>query len=319
MMQMLNAELLRRRLPAYSPEQNVGSVDLLQEYLECYGLQLILDAGHRLDASQQTVLGCTLFVQHYHTRHPARGTVIVLHGYFDHSGLYKHLICYLLEVGWDVLIYDLPGHGLSEGKGLDIDSFTSYAAQLTELLDSRRGQLAAPWTLLGQSTGAAILMEQQLKFGHHSWPVEHQVMLAPLVRPCGWQQIASKYRWLRFFLWKVRRTYGESSGDRAFLEFVKDEDPLQHRYIPIKWIGAMLGWINEIEQAASLPTQPLCIQGVADETVEWRYNLGVIGRLYPGLKIHLLEKARHHLVNEEAALRLQVFQLIETFINSDEA
>ena len=40
----------------------------------------------------------------------------------------------------------------------------------------------------------------------------------------------------------------------------------------------------------------------------------MIGRLYPGLEIRLLEKARHHLVNEEATLRLQVFQLIEGFL-----
>ena len=258
-MQMLNVDLLRSRLPDYRAGYSHSAEDPLREYLRCYGLQLILDAGHRLEASQQTVLGCALFVQHYRTRHQVCGTVVVVHGYFDHSGLYKHLISYLLEIGWDVLVFDLPGHGLSEGKPLAIDAFSTYAAQLTELLDSRREQLAAPWALLGQSTGAAILMTQQLAYGYHRWPVSHQVLLAPLVRPCGWQKIVRQYRWLRFFLRKVKRTYGVSSGDQAFLDFVRYQDPLQHPYVPVKWIGAMLRWIEEIEQAASLTTRSRCV------------------------------------------------------------
>jgi len=114
----------------------------------------------------------------------------------------------------------------------------------------------------------------------------------------------------------VPRSYGPSSGDQRFLDFVRYQDPLQHHRIPVRWIGAMLRWIEEVEQSGSLETQPLCIQGVEDETVEWRHNLGVIGRLYPGLEIKLLQKARHHLVNEEAAIRLQVFNLIEQKLNS---
>ncbi|WP_417226469.1 alpha/beta hydrolase [Amphritea sp.] len=318
-MQMLDAKCLRSRLPVYNHEDGANSSELLEEYLNGYQLNSIIHAGHKLFASRQTVLGCTLFVQQYCCRDVSRGTAVVVHGYFDHSGLYRHLISYLLEIGWDVLIYDLPGHGLSQGPPLSIDSFTTYARQLTELLDSRKERLVGPWALLGQSTGAAILMEQQLKFGHRDWPVKHQVFLAPLVRPCGWLQIVSKYRWLRFVLRSVPRTYGVSSADEAFLHFVRYEDPLQHRRIPVRWIGAMLRWINEVEQSGSLPTQPLCIQGVDDDTVEWRHNLGVIGRLYPGLEIKLLQKARHHLVNEDANIRLQVFDLIKQKISPSEA
>lgn len=310
-MQMLNPDLLRDRLPGYGMAGAQESAELLQDYLACYGLQRVLDAGHRLDASCQHVLGQALFVQHYQTSQAVRGTVIAVHGYFDHSGLYRHLISYLLEIGYDVLIYDLPGHGLSEGAALSIDAFSTYAAQLTELIESRRDTLNGPWVMLGQSTGAAIVVEQQLKFGYRNWSVQDQILLAPLVRPCRWETIARQYRWLRFFVRSVPRQYGNSSHDQAFLNFVRRQDPLQHHRIPVKWIGAMLRWIDEVEHAASLPTQPFCIQGVEDATVEWRHNLGVLGRLYPGLDIHLLQRARHHLVNEEASIRLHLFQLIE--------
>ena len=44
-----------------------------------------------------------------------RGTVLICHGYFDYVGLYRHLIAHVLELGYAVLAYDLPGHGLSSG------------------------------------------------------------------------------------------------------------------------------------------------------------------------------------------------------------
>ncbi|MDO6563017.1 alpha/beta hydrolase [Amphritea sp. 1_MG-2023] len=314
-MRMLDAKCLRNSLPVFNQAAGISSCELLTEYLNCYQLNSIIHAGHRLSASQQVVQGCALFVQHYSCRDTSRGTAVVVHGYFDHSGLYRHLISYLLEIGWNVLIFDLPGHGLSQGPPLAIESFTTYAEKLTALLNSRKEHLTGPWVLIGQSTGAAILMEQQLKFGFYDWPIKQQVFLAPLVRPCGWQEIASQYRWLRFLRRSVPRRYSLSSGDQAFLDFVRYEDPLQHRRIPVRWIGAMLRWIDEVEQSASLTTQPLCIQGVEDTTVEWRHNLGVIGRLYPGLEIKLLQHARHHLVNESTALRLQVFKLIEQSLN----
>src|SRR5690554_7256250 len=44
-----------------------------------------------------------------------KGTVFILHGYFDHVGLYTQLIDRCLGAGFDVLTYDQPGHGLSSG------------------------------------------------------------------------------------------------------------------------------------------------------------------------------------------------------------
>ena len=44
-----------------------------------------------------------------------RGTVFLLHGYFDHTGILKNLIRHCLEREWTVACFDLPGHGLSSG------------------------------------------------------------------------------------------------------------------------------------------------------------------------------------------------------------
>ncbi|MEH6444945.1 MAG: alpha/beta hydrolase [Oceanospirillaceae bacterium] len=86
-----------------------------------------------------------------------------------------------------MLIYDKIGHGLSTGARYVIDSFTQYSFQLQQVLGylhDRQGN-SKPWLLLGQSTGAAVVMEQALNpiFSQFT-PIEHRVLLAPLVQ-CG--------------------------------------------------------------------------------------------------------------------------------------
>ena len=63
-----------------------------------------------------------------HVYEPATytATVVLLHGYLNHSGQYRHLIRFLLENGFAVALFDLPGHGLSTGESAAIASFDQY-------------------------------------------------------------------------------------------------------------------------------------------------------------------------------------------------
>ena len=49
------------------------------------------------------------------------------------------------------------------------------------------------------------------------------------------------------------------------------------------------------------------IQGTDDGTVDWRKNLPLIREKFPTGCAHLLDNARHHLVNESAAFRDPLF------------
>src|SRR5699024_4848989 len=42
-----------------------------------------------------------------------RGSLLICHGYLDHSGLYGHVIAHALARQQVVVTWDLPGHGLS--------------------------------------------------------------------------------------------------------------------------------------------------------------------------------------------------------------
>ena len=89
----------------------------------------------------------------------ALGTSVVVHGYYDHVGLYRHLIAHLLERGQAVLTFDLPGHGLSSGGAATIESFDHYVEAFDACLTALGPHLPKPWQLYGQSTGGAIAME----------------------------------------------------------------------------------------------------------------------------------------------------------------
>lgn len=84
-----------------------------------------------------------------------RGTTFLVHGYFDHLGLYGHLIEHLLARGQAVVAFELPGHGLSGGEPLAIDSFGDYQRVLSDLLQRCR-HFPKPFNAVGQSTGGAV-------------------------------------------------------------------------------------------------------------------------------------------------------------------
>src|SRR5690554_3196382 len=119
---------------------------------------------------------------HVYTPEQARGTVLVLHGYFDHAGLYGHLIRDLLQQGLAVVIYDLPGHGISSGDPVSIRKFEDYQQVLDSCVETCRNHLPRPWYAVGQSTGAAVLLDHLLSRRNPQELFRHWVLLAPLVQ-----------------------------------------------------------------------------------------------------------------------------------------
>ncbi|WP_409523666.1 alpha/beta hydrolase [Nitrincola sp. MINF-07-Sa-05] len=297
---------VRESLGEFDPLEDTLCGPMLRDYLTFYGLdQLAEDAGYSIGTL--FLEGAELVVQHFRVQR-AKGTVLVVHGFTDHAGIYVHLIRYLLAQRWNVLIYDLPGHGLSGGEPLMVDEFGTYVRQLGGLMREHQRDLVQPMVLVGQSTGGAISMTHQIV--QSDLPVARMILLAPLIRPSHMKLIDMKYRWFGWMLKRIHRTYSDNSADQAFLNFVRREDPLQYRSISVRWIGAMLEWVKWIEQVQIQQVRPLIIQGTADQTVDWQHNLEVLRRIYAGPEIHVVEGARHHLVNESIPVRREVFGAI---------
>lgn len=297
----------------FDDESQLSTVE--KDYLCHYRL----DFNRQFPAMQhrfgyREVCGYRLATHHYCPGDKPRGTLLSLHGYFDHSGLYRHLIEYCLQQNLALLTYDLPGHGLSTGGEGEIDDFGDYVKVLAHYVELAQ-QLDGPLHLAGSSTGGAIIMEYlaDQKISAANSPFATILLLAPLVRPIKWAKLLLMYHSMRYFVRSVERTFVESSHDQAFVKFVEYDDPLQNRRVAASWIGALIRWVGRFRRVR-LELSPVVIQGGEDDTIDWRYNLKVIKRNFKAPEIHFIPEARHQLVNESEQIRAQVFACIDRYL-----
>ena len=289
--------LLSAQEDAYLRHYNIHFVEEFPDLAHHFGV--IESDSHQLAA-------------HLWTPQDATGSAVVIHGYYDHAGLYGHLIRFLIDKRLAVLTFDLPGHGLSSGPPATIESFDHYVGAFAACLDALAAHLPQPWHLLGQSTGGAVAMEWLLANGvtRATNPFAGIVLLAPLVRPYLWPVTRVAYEVLRRFVAERQRTFSGNSDDPEFLEFLRNRDPLQARTLPVQWVTAMLEWKKRFLRYTPSDLAPLVVQGGADRTVDHRYNVKMIEQLFAA-KVVYIPEARHHLVNESVALRSQIFAAID--------
>lgn len=284
--------------------------EMFRAYRAYYGLDFPARGdGVRSRLGCVQVAGYCVATQAWWPREP-RGTLVLLHGYYDHMGLYRHVIDWALGLGFAVIACDLPGHGLSSGAPASIGDFAEYQATLTALLgEAGRLQLPAPWHLAGQSTGGAIVLDFLLN-GAVPDGLGRSLLFAPLVRPRAWGWSKFSYRMLRPFVESIPRRFSVNSSDAEFIDFLHNRDPLQPRNLPTAWVGALARWVPRIEASAPCGHSPLVIQGDADMTVDWRHNLRVLDGKFASPEVLMLEGAGHHLVNEAAHYRERYFAFL---------
>jgi len=249
-----------------------------------------------------------------HIYKPARyiGAVFLLHGYFNHMGQLSKLTGHLLGNGFAVALFDLPGHGLSSGRGGEINGFRQYSLALVDFSDIVRSNLDSPYHFIGHSTGASAYLDYALKTGDDIF--DRVILASPLVHCSGWNQTKISYNQKVRFFKKVPRVFRQSSSDPDFLEFVKNKDPLQSRAVPLKWVRALHKWNEEILNLPSCEKGIKIIQGASDKTVDWKYNIKFLKSKFSDIDICLLKKARHELFNESREIRNEVFSRIIDYL-----
>lgn len=250
---------------------------------------------------------------HYYKQKNAKATLFVVHGYLDHVGLYKNIIEWGIKHNFSILAFDLPGHGLSSGESVSIQHFGQYRAVFDALLSCVQKHIVQPWHVVAQSTGAAIVMDYLL--ATRSERFRKVILLAPLVRPMHWWWLCTKLVVGKYLLDSVQRHFLVNSHNEKFLHFVASLDPLQSKRLSVGWILALQQWLKQFKAYDPVATvKPLIIQGTDDQTVDWRYNLSVVQKKFPALKLFKLDGARHHLVNESQYYMQQILQQMTEYV-----
>ncbi|UTA48250.1 alpha/beta hydrolase [Simiduia sp. 21SJ11W-1] len=291
-----------------------------QTYLQFYGLtrlqarfQNLRHGFGYLNVSAQKIAA------HYWLPSAPKGVLLVLHGYYDHVGLYGNAIEFGLQQGFAVVAFDLPGHGLSEGPRASIDDFSQYTAALAAVVNlAAELPVDGPTFALAQSTGCSVLLKYQLDMHaqvEHADILDGQILLAPLVRPHGWHISRFAHFFLRHFIKHLPRVFTHNSHDEAFLEFLK-RDPLQPTQLSVRWVSAMKMWLHQFWRCKPLTLPTLIIQGREDTTVDWRFNIPVLTARLPNHQLHWLTHARHQLINERSDIRAEYLTVAAQFLES---
>jgi alpha-beta hydrolase superfamily lysophospholipase len=302
-------ETLRPRLQALATRQLTPAEGL--SYQRFYGLSFansgLLSRSWlgRFEAAGYDIVG-----QVWLPEQP-KATLFLMHGFYDHMGLYRHVVEWAVTQGFAVISCDLPGHGLSSGSRASINDFAEYQLVLQGLFaEAETLQLPKPWHLCGQSTGGAIVIDHLLNHGNDSPAQGQAILLAPLVRPRAWGWSKLSYYLLKPFVKDIARRFSDNSNAPAFLPFLL-ADPLQPQRLPTAWVGALARWISRIESAPRSTRSPMIIQGEADMTVDWSHNLAVLNEKFTQPQILMLHTARHHLANELPELRERYFEFVQ--------
>lgn len=240
-----------------------------------------------------------------------RGSVLLVHGFLDHTGLLSGLIRFLVRKGFCVAAVDLPGHGLSSGLRACIRDFSEYAAVVDSFYHQIQNHVPGPIFSLGHSTGCAVFLEH-FRMGGSFLP-EAEVFVAPLVRPAHWTLLKAGYRLAHPFVDFVPRKIRKISSDKGYLRFLK-QDPLRVRRIPLCWINALQNWIVRIEGLETVSCPTLVLQPGNESIVDWRFNIAFLQRHMEDLTVRYIPGARHALLNEQERYRASAFQAIESYL-----
>ena len=295
-------------------EKDQKNIDdpLVQKYLNHYDINFsksLPNVKHgfgRFDADDFTI------ATHYWIPEMPRGTIFVLHGYYDHVGLFKNIIRFSLQNDYAVVAYDFPGMGLSSGDRASIGNFDEYRQVFEKCISLFNGVMPKPWYCIAQSAGSTAVTGHLVEA--YTSPFKKVVLLAPLIRSKGWTRDKWSYLLVHWFLKSLPRTFTKNSHDEAFLTFLSKDDPMQYKRLPFRWIGAMKEWINDYKHFDPQDYPLLVIQGDDDGTVDYPYNVDQIKKIFPNTDVKIISGAKHHLVCESAPYRAQIFSTIKSYL-----
>ncbi len=255
-----------------------------------------------------------LFVQSF-CPSQVKAKILLVHGYYDHTGVLSTFIRFLVQKGYHVLTFDLPGHGLSTGEQATISDFSLYSDSIREIVQRHLSSSSFPVYIAAHSTGGAAAVDYLLS-DYVDSSIQKVVLICPLIHSYRWNALTIGFKPLMRFTQQLRRVFRNNSSDINFCKFVKN-DPLQYDKLPLSWLEALIRWNESIKTESTSSVPIFILQGKKDTTVDWRYNIDFLLKKFQNTDVELIENGKHHLLNEKEQIRNHVFSAIHRFLTRD--
>jgi alpha-beta hydrolase superfamily lysophospholipase len=202
-----------------------------------------------------------------------QGTLLVTHGIAEHSDCYQRFAEDMAAKGWLVFVWDLRGHGRSEGKRGYVNRFQDFSNDLDAAIRYVKAQVMPkdkPLILFGHSMGGLITLQTVLI--HSPSQIAALVLSSPalglsLTVPPLKEKAA---RFLSDWLPKLT-LYNEINFD----DLIRDEnlvreykaDPLRHDKISPRLFLGMVDAFTEVNKMAADIHLPVLMQLAGREKV----------------------------------------------------
>lgn len=223
--------------------------------------------------------GLELFCRTWVPASPARGVVLIVHGYAEHSGRYDHVAHTFVARGARVEAYDQRGYGRSEGRRAYVESFDQYLVDLEQVLERTRARTPnIPVFLFGHSMGGLVVLQYILEKDPDlrglllSAPaLRINPNLAPILR-----RLAQVIGWLFPTLPTTRSPEDAISRDPAVVEEAKNDPLNYHGRVPAR-TGAEMLRVGDSARSRleEIDTPFLVVHGTGDTltSAEWSRRL----------------------------------------------
>ena len=203
--------------------------------------------------------------------------MFLFHGFYDHMGLYRHVVDWALDQGFVVIACDLPGHGLSSGERASIDDFAVYQRVVQALFAQAAGAATCrnPGTCSGKAPAARSWWTICSTRRRQPGPGQGASAVAAGAAAClglvEAQLLPAAGRSSKALRGVSVRTPTTRRSSRSW-----KPTRCSRAQLPTAWVGALARWIKRIEAAPRSPRRPVIVQGEEDMTVDWRHNLQVL-------------------------------------------
>lgn len=229
----------------------------------------------------------------------AARTLVIVHGYGEHSGRYFDAAQQLVKAGYRVILPDMRGHGRSEGPRGYTERFDDYVADLEMVMAHARVDPAST-AVFGHSNGG-LIVSRWLCAG--TTKARCAVLTSPLlglgIKPPAWKELAGR---ALSRLWPTMSLPSEIDAKVLTHDAAQvaryESDPLVHHVANARWFTeAVQAAELSQRQAGRVAIPVLLIQAGDDRLVDpaasrrWATNC-------PGCEFEIVDGAFHELLFE---------------------
>lgn len=253
--------------------------------------------------------------------------LIVTHGLGEHSGRHRYLIDMFSQT-FNILHYDLRGHGLSEGKRAHIEDFSNFYTDLTDLIQFLKTEFKMErYFLFGHSMGGLIVSGFMQKNASLDLYPEKVFLSAPFMAadnflgsllaklPPIFSEILSSIPY-GLYLKDVVDLKKLSHDGRVFKDYLND--PNNCLEIHTQLIFKMINEANEVfSRPLRISCALYCAYGSADTIVDVKQIYEFFGSVDKSAVLKEINEGYHELHNEIREYREPYFEFLKKSLLSE--